>query len=31
MPLFVHPYYLRLLEREEQQSIDTTVYEVMEK
>ena len=31
MPLFVHPYYLRLLEREEQQSTDTTVYKVVEK
>ena len=31
MPLFIHPYYLRLLEREEQQSTDTTIYEVVEK
>ena len=31
MPFFVHPYYLRLLEREEQQSTDTTVYKVVEK
>ena len=31
MPFFVHPYYLRLLEREEQQSTDTTIYEVVEK
>ena len=31
LPLFVHPYYLRLLEREEQQSTDTTVYKVVEK
>ena len=31
LPLFVHSYYLRLLEREEQQSTDTTVYKVVEK
>lgn len=31
VPLLVHPYYLRLLEREEQQSTDTTVYKVVEK
>ena len=31
MPFFVHPYYLRLLEREEQQSTDTTVYKLVEK
>ncbi|MBR3895784.1 MAG: TonB family protein [Bacteroidaceae bacterium] len=31
LPLFVHPYYLRLLERKEQQSTDTTVYKVVEK
>ena len=31
LPLFVHSYYLRLLEREEQQSTDTTIYEVVEK
>lgn len=31
MPLLIHPYYLRLLEREEQQSTDTTVYKVVEK
>lgn len=32
MPLLVHPYYLRLLEREDQQQpTDTTVYKVVEK
>ena len=31
LPLFVHSYYLRLLEREEKQSTDTTVYRVVEK
>ena len=31
LPLFVHSYYLRLLEREEKQSTDTTVYKVVEK
>jgi len=31
LPLFVHSYYLRLSDREEQQSTDTTVYKVVEK
>ena len=31
MPFFVHPYYLRLLEKEENLSTDTTIYEVVEK
>lgn len=30
MPIFVHPYYLRLLERGEQPA-DTTIYEVVER
>ncbi len=31
LPIFVHPYYLRLLEKEENLSTDTTIYEVVEK